>query len=201
MAERTQSMTGDEPWNEYLNELNETASEVFAQNMEIQSQFIDSWLAALDEATMDEQVADGITGSVRAYEVWMEAAEAQFELVEQAMVGEDVEPEAFRDIWLNAANDAFKEVMGTSAFAAATGQTVGETLSASQQLDEMSQETLHSLGFGTRSDIQEVGERLLELERRQHAVERKLDRVLTAVDAGADSEGERDAHGDEDSPQ
>ena len=47
-----------------------------------------------------------------------------------------------------------------------------------QQADEASQETLRSLGFATEDDVVEIGDRLVELERRQHAVEQKLDRVL-----------------------
>jgi predicted nuclease with TOPRIM domain len=34
----------------------------------------------------------------------------------------------------------------------------------------------------TQSEIEEVGERLVELERRQHRVEEKLDRILEAVE-------------------
>jgi len=68
--------------------------------------------------------------------------------------------------------------MGTSAFAAATGQTIGDMLEASEQLDHASQETLRSMGFATEGDIEEIGERLVELERRQHAVEQKIDRLI-----------------------
>ena len=42
----------------------------------------------------------------------------------------------------------------------------------------MSQDTLESLGFATRDDVDEVAERLIELERRQHEVSKKLDRLL-----------------------
>jgi hypothetical protein len=94
------------------------------------------------------------------------------------MEGEDVAPEEIRDTWLSAANDSFSEIMGTAAFANVTGQTIGEGLDMRQQLDELSQETLHDLGMATKGDVQEVGERLVELERRQHAVETKLDQVL-----------------------
>jgi hypothetical protein len=34
------------------------------------------------------------------------------------------------------------------------------------------------MGFSTREDVEEVGERLVELERRQHEVEQKLDQIL-----------------------
>jgi hypothetical protein len=37
------------------------------------------------------------------------------------------------------------------------------------------------MGFATTRDVEEVGERLVELERRQHAVEKKLDELLQRV--------------------
>lgn len=197
MSDSTPSMAGDEPWSEYVAEMNETFFELVERNVEMQSSFAESWMDALEETTMDDMMVEGLQGTARAYEVWMEAAAEQFDLVEQAMSGEDVDPEAFRDVWLNAANEAFKEVMGTTAFAAATGQTVSDTLSASEQFDQTAQETLHSLGFASRGDIEEVGERLLELERRQHAIERKLDRVLDAVESeGSDEQLESDSEGE-----
>jgi len=96
--------------------------------------------------------------------------------------GRDVDIEEFRDIWLNTANEAFKEVMSTTAFAKMTGETVGDVLELQEQADEAAQETLNSLGFATEGDVVEIGDRLVELERRQHAVEQKLDRVLEHVE-------------------
>ena len=182
MSETNQSTAAGEQWSEYTEELNQTFVEAFEQNMRMQSEFLDSWRSALDETTLEESTVDGMQGVSRAYEIWMEAAEAQYELVDESMRGEDIELESFRDLWLNAANDAFKEVMGTGAFAAATGQTVGDMLEASEQLDQVSQETLHSLGFATDDDIAEVGERLIELERRQHAVEQRLDHLVDLIE-------------------
>jgi len=178
MSDTTQSTAGDEPWSEYAEELNRSFFEAFEQNMQMQSEFLDSWRESLDESQLDETTVEGMAGASRAYEVWMEAAETQYELLDESLRGEDVELEAFRDLWLNASNEAFKEVMGTSAFAAATGQTIGDMLEASEQFDQLSQESLHSLGFATDGDIEEIGERLVELERRQHAVEGKLDRLI-----------------------
>jgi hypothetical protein len=178
MSDTTQTTAGDEPWSEYAEELNRSFFEAFEQNMQMQSEFLDSWRESLDESELDETAVEGMVGTSRAYEVWMEAAETQYELVSESLRGEDVDLEEFRDLWLNASNEAFKEVMGTSAFAAATGQTIGDMLEASEQMDQLSQETLRSLGFATDGDIEEIGERLVELERRQHAVERKLDRLI-----------------------
>ncbi len=92
--------------------------------------------------------------------------------------GEEVDPTEFRDIWLSAANNAFKEVLSTTAFAAATGETTDVALDLRQEFDDAAMETLEMYGFATRDDVLEVGERLVELERRQHAIETKLDQVL-----------------------
>ncbi len=177
MSDTSQPAAGD-AFGAYVEQLNQSFAEAFEQNMQLQTEFLDSWRTSLDDSALDTQAIESMTSVTHAYEVWMEAADAQYELLEESLRGEDVELEAFRDVWLNAANEAFKEVMGTAAFAAATGQTVGEMLEASEQLDHTAKETLQNFGFATSADLDEVGERLVELERRQHAIERKLDRVI-----------------------
>ena len=181
MSETTQTATGEQ-WGEYVEAMNQSFVEAFEQNMRMQTEFLESWRESLDETTLDETTVDGMQGMSRAYEVWMEAADAQQELLAESLRGEEVDIEAFRDLYLDAANEAFKEVMGTSAFAAATGQTVGDMLEASEQLDRLNQQTLESVGFATVGDIEEIGERLVELERRQHAVEGKLDQVIAMLE-------------------
>ncbi len=181
MSDTTQTATG-EPFGAYFEQLNQSFAEAFEQNMRMQTEFLDSWRESLDESSLDEQTVDGMAGVSRAYEVWMEAADAQQELITDSLRGEDIELETFRDLYVNAANEAFKEVMGTTAFAAATGQTVGEMLEASEQLEAMNRETLQSVGFATEADITEVGERLVELERRQHTLETKLDQVIEMLE-------------------
>jgi hypothetical protein len=130
----------------------------------------------------EDAVVDGIEGYNRAYEVWMGAAEELVERSADAAGGEDVDPSEFRDIWLRSANEAFKEVMTTSAFAAANGQLVERMLEMRQDADDVSQETIAQMGFPTQDDVDEVGQRLVELERRQHAVEEKLDRVIDVLE-------------------
>ena len=181
MSDTTQTAIGEQ-FGAYFEQWNQSFAEAFEQNMRMQTEFLDSWRESLDESSLDEQTVDGMAGMSRAYEVWMEAADAQQELITESLRGEDIELAAFRDLYLNAANDAFKEVMGTTAFAAATGQTVGEMLEASEQFDEMNREMLQSVGFATDADITEVGERLVELERRQHTLETKLDQVIEMLE-------------------
>lgn len=168
-----------ERWTTMMNDMNDAVAESFEQNMEAQAAFMESWMGAFEDSTPDpDTVEDGMAGYGRAYEVWLEAAERMNSRIADAAEGEDVAVSEFRDIWLQSANEAFSEVMGTTAFAAGTGELVGDMLELQQDVDEMSQDTLESLGFATRDDVDEVAERLIELERRQHEVSQKLDRLL-----------------------
>jgi polyhydroxyalkanoate synthase subunit PhaE len=175
-------MTDQQPqsqnWNAMAEQWNEQFMEALENNMEAQARFVESWTETVDEMSDDEEFSEGIGGYARAYEAWMGASQQMVDRMNDQLAGEDVEFEEFRDIWLNTANEAFKEVMSTTAFAKMTGETVGDVLELQQEADEAAEETLHSLGFPTESDVVEVGDRLVELERRQHAVEEKLDRIL-----------------------
>ncbi|WP_255167744.1 poly(R)-hydroxyalkanoic acid synthase subunit PhaE [Natrononativus amylolyticus] len=174
----TDSGANPNDWNAFVEQWNEQFMSAVEQNMEAQVQFVESWADAVGEATEENELSEGVQGYARAYETWMDASEQMADRMTDALEGEDVDAEEFRDIWLNTANDAFKDVMSTTAFARMTGETVGDVLEAQQQADEAAESTLRTLGFATESDVVEVGDRLVELERRQHDVERKLDRVL-----------------------
>ncbi|RDI70049.1 poly(R)-hydroxyalkanoic acid synthase subunit PhaE [Halopelagius longus] len=184
MSEEYATAGTEEDWTRFVEETNESFADAFERNAEAQAAFVESWFDAVEEssATDADAWSDGIEGYARAYEVWMAAAEEHLERTIDAVEGEDVDTEEIRDIWLNAANEAFKEVMRTTAFAATTGEAVQNVLEFRQDVDEMSETTLHTLGFATKSDVQEVGERLVELERRQHSVEQKLDRIIDSME-------------------
>jgi len=170
-------------YSEMLEDMNEAVAESIEQNMQAQAAFVESWTEAISDSMLEEdELADGVDGYNQATEVWMDAAERMFERSADAAAGEEVDPTEFRDIWLQSANEAAKEIMGTSAFAAANGQLIQSMLDMRGQADDVSQETLADLGFATRGDVEEVGERLVELERRQHEVEEKLDRILEALE-------------------
>jgi polyhydroxyalkanoate synthesis regulator phasin len=170
-------------WNEMVEQMNNAVADSIEQNMEAQAAFVESWADAFDNSVPEEDViSEGIEGYNRAYEVWMDAAEQMFEKSTDVAEGEDVQPTEFRDIWLQSANEAFKEVMSTSAFASANGQLVEAMMEMQQEVDEVTQDTIAQMGLPTRDDMDEVGERLVELERRQHSLEEKLDRVLDALE-------------------
>ena len=170
-------------WEGMVQDMNDATVESMEQNMKMSAAFMESWADAMEETVPDEEtLASGVEGYDNAYEVWIDAAEQTFERTTDAAQGEDVAPGEFRDIWLQSANEAFKKVMSTSAFAAANGQLVSAMMDLREQTDEMGEETLAEMGMPTRSDVEEVGERLVELERRQHRVEEKLDRVIEALE-------------------
>jgi len=175
-------------WNEMVDQMNDAVAESIEQNMEAQAAFVESWSDAVEDSIPEEDVVgEGLEGYSRAYEVWMDATEQFAERTSDAAQGEDVEPAEFRDIWLESANQAFKEIMSTSAFAAANGQLVETMLEIQQDVDEVTQDTIARMGMATRGDVEEVGERLVELERRQHDVENRIEDVLDAVERLEDS--------------
>jgi len=181
MSDKTDDVT--EEYSEMVEEMNEAVADSIEQNMQAQAAFVESWTDALSESIPeDEELTEGMEGYNQATEVWMDAAERLFERSADAAQGEDVDPTEFRDIWLQSANEAAKEIMSTGAFAAANGQLIESMMEVRREADEVSQETIAELGFPTRGDVEEVGERLVELERRQQDVEEKLDRILEALE-------------------
>lgn len=168
-------------WQKTIEQMNDQFSAAFERNLEAQTEFMEAWQTSVEEATQEDNVTEAMEGYRRAYETWMDAVEETLEDL-TSEDAEDLSITHFRDIWLNAANESFKEMMGTSAFAAATGQSVEEALDFRQHVDELTEDSLHEVGLPTKGDIQEVGERLIELERRQHTVEQKLDDIIDALE-------------------
>lgn len=158
----------------YAEEFREQLLDGLERNLEAQSRFLRAWSDAIERSTDDDYVSAGAEGMANAYGVWLEATERMAERATRAAAGDPVEPAEFRDIWLRAANDSLQELMGTEAFARLTGQSVSSALDLQRQTDEAVQDALENMGFATAGHVEEVGTRLVELERRQHDVERSL---------------------------
>lgn len=172
------------PWARMVENVNEAMATSMEQNAEAQSAFVESWADMMGESVPDPDAAEeSMAAYADAYEVWMEAADRMAERLADAAAGEAVSATEFRDIWLQSANEAFKEVMDTEAFAAVTGETVQEVMDVQADVEALSQDTLTRMGLPTRDDVDEVGARLVELERRQHDVERTLDRIVELLEA------------------
>jgi len=177
------STAGPTAWFERVAALNDLYADSVSQTMDAQGRVVDAWLDSIEESTSQERTQEGVESVFDVYAIWMQAARDSLEEVNDAMEGEDVPIERLRDIWLTAANRAFKEVMWTSAFAEAIGESTGDVLEMRQRLDDVTETTLHEIGLPTEGDIREVGERLVELERRQHDVEARLGELLDAVES------------------
>lgn len=175
---------GADWWRQWL-QLNEEYAATATRTLDAQSRLADAWSDSVDEATRAEHVDEWMEATVDAHELWMRAAQETIEQANDVMEGESVPPERFRDTWLNAANGAFEAFMETSAFASATGQSVEDALALKRQVDDAVETTLSDLRLPTRGGLEEIGERLVELERRQHEVESRLDEILDAIEKGA----------------
>lgn len=182
MSTTTDPMDAQSEWWNSFAEMNEEFATALERNLDAQAAFTEAWMDSFDVTSGQEEMSDGMAGVMRAYETWMTAANESVETMADVMEGENVSAEQFRSIWLNAANQAFKDVMQTRAFAAATGQSVGSQMDLRQRVDDLVETSLHASGLPSEGDIEEVGERLVELERRQHAVEDRLDRILDALE-------------------
>lgn len=169
-------------WNSFA-EMNEELAAAMERNLDAQATFAETWMDSIDDMTGQEELSDGVEGVLHAYETWMTAADESLEMITDVMEGENISVEEFRAIWLNAANESFKDMMQTSAFAAATGQSVDTQTDLQQRVDDFLESSLHANGLPSEGNVEEVGERLVELERRQHAVEERLDRILEVLDA------------------
>lgn len=152
------------------------------QFIEAQTRFLESWQQNLAQETDDEVIASGAKGIVEAYEIWLNASREWTEQLVAVAEGEELDPRNARDIWLRAANESAQSMMSTTAFAQMTGQSVQDGLELQRQRDEAIQTMLEAMGVASTHSIEEVGDRLIELERRQHAVEQKLDRLLDHLD-------------------
>ncbi len=177
------SNTQENDFIEQFDQLNEAFADSIERNVEAQSALVtaltDSFIESIPE---EEEFAGGVEGYAKASEVWVEATEQLVEELTETVEGGGVNPEAIRDILVQASNEALSEVMSSSAFAAADGQAVKQVTERQRELQQMTEDSLAQAGMATQSDVSEVAKRLVELERRQHAVERKVDRILEEVE-------------------
>lgn len=183
MANSQTQDEGTQDWDAFIEEANEELLAAFERNVESQANFVEAWVDAIEEASDVDHLEDAAEGYAKAYQVWMQAAAEQTDRMNSMMSGEDVSLESFRDGWLNAANEAFQEAMATTAFAATTGETVENVLDLKRETDEYAEDTLHALRFATLGDVQEVGKRLVEVERRLQTIEEQQEAILDNLES------------------
>ncbi len=163
-------------WARLIEEANESMLEATERQVETQTALVDQWFDALEDSRPPaEWPADWFVGYTQAYETWIDAMVEQYDLLLEDMEDGEVDLERLRDGWVAAANESFKELMTTDAFAALQGQAIAAALDAQEESQQTAAESLESLGFATRRDVREVGDRLLEIERRLHELESTLE--------------------------
>jgi len=173
---------------------NEAVAHSVEQHIAMQTTLVETVTDAFDQTVpRADVVEEGVEGYSSAYSVWIEGMEELFETAVSAVEGEDVGPGELRDIWLKSTNDTLSELMSTGAFAAVDDRFVEALLAAQFEIDEVTQDSLAQVGIATRKDVSETSERLVELERRHQAVERKLDRLIEAVEENSRSAPEQPA--------
>lgn len=169
-------------WVSTMGDMNESFLQIFNQNMNMQMEFMKMWIDTVGRSGLDDVWSDELKAYVRAYGIWMAANREQFERLTDALEGKDVSLEEFPDIWFQAANSAFKEVMSTSAFASTMGESIESFSRRGSETDDSMEGMLRGHDLPTEGDREEIGERLVELERRQHDVEKKIDELIDTLE-------------------
>lgn len=121
-----------------------------------------------------------------SFRIWTQTIDQASQMtVERASNGEGPPVEDLVNLWTNAYADAMKPMLGSPLYAAAQGETVDAALDARKRLQEQAEHSLRSVGISTRSDLLEVGQRLIELERRQQRVENLLREIRSQISGAA----------------
>lgn len=175
-SDQTKNNGSSEAMNDYM----DTMFETFEKGMKMQQNMAENWTEAMNESfrsTDPEQFSDLPDGIRESWETWMNFFENSMEMAQEDEEDQP-DPQKFISMWLRTANQASKDILSTKAFSALTGLYLNKILSMKQKSDKVNERMIHNMGLPTVSDLEEVGERLLELERRQQKVEEKLDRIL-----------------------
>lgn len=188
---KDEEFSADIPWDLFSEHLNATFDTIH-QSVEAHEQFIQSLSETFEEyeypdvpSPDGEQYSRHLEGYAKAYETWLEAAQEMIGHADKLTEKEELDVESvkeFRDIWLSAANQAYKDIMSTTAFSAINAHGLKNVLDLKSQANELASDTVHELGFASSQDLDEVARRLIELERRQQKVEDKLDRILEQLE-------------------
>ncbi|HVL47900.1 MAG TPA: poly(R)-hydroxyalkanoic acid synthase subunit PhaE [Candidatus Thermoplasmatota archaeon] len=159
------------------------AEQAVAFNLQVGRAFMDAWarsLADLQKTSADTQRAFRVpVDSPRAAlagapfadvgRIWLETMNEATRRTQEAMQkGQLVTPDAYVDLWSKAASELAQAVVSDASFAALTGEWVNAVSQARGEARRTGANQLREMGFATHTDVEEVGKRLIELERRVH---------------------------------
>lgn len=164
-------------WSNFMETVNDQMVDAMRVTTDSQAALVDSWADLYEDlASLDAASDADLAGYAAANRVWLDAFEEQFDEYIDVMARDGTfSAEAARDRWLEAANEAFKELMRTPGFTAGMNRTMEAALDRQLEAREASETQLRQFGFATRSDVEEVGQRLLEIERRLQELEGRLE--------------------------
>lgn len=125
----------------------------------------------------------------KLYEAWLEATSQTLKKSLEAVAPQahKAEPttlpyEALYDLWVNTYAKMFNEIMSTPLFAATVGQYLDSMLDLKQGLNHTTGKTLKALGLPTRSDLDEIYQRLISLERGLHELTKQIKELAKKLD-------------------
>ena len=160
----------------------ETARATLERSLELQRTVVDNWIAAAESAAPPEAPQRAQLRRLEwGYDIWEETLLNALVHLDDAITEDGIDLRQLQMIWLHAMDDAFSEVMRRPAFAAETNDTLEAVLTEQRQLNHLRRDFLHASNLPTDRDIEEAGERLLNLEARQKKIEEKLDAILDAT--------------------
>lgn len=161
----------------------ETVRTALERSLEMQRTVVDSWVTAAESTAPPETPQRAQLRRLEwGYDIWEETLLNTLVHLDDAITEDGIDLRQLQMIWLHAMDDAFSDVTSRPAFAAETNDTLEDVLTEQQQLNELRRDFLHASNLPTDRDLEEVGERLLDLEARQKRIEEKLDAVLDAAD-------------------
>ncbi len=100
---------------------------------------------------------------------WMRIMQEASERTREAMSdGRGITPDLYTDLWTRGASEFAKEVLEDPAFARMAGQTAEGAATARHRMREEGANRARDMGLAAHDDVVEIGERLIELERRIH---------------------------------
>ncbi|SEP08486.1 hypothetical protein SAMN04487948_11383 [Halogranum amylolyticum] len=160
----------------------ETARATLERSLEMQRTVVDSWITAAESTAPPETPQRAQLRRLEwGYNIWEETLLNTLVHLDDAIREDGIDLRQLQMIWFHAMDDAFSEVMSRPMFVAEMNDTLEDVLTEQQQLNELRRDFLHASNLPTDRDLEEVGERLLNLEARQKKIEEKLDMILDAV--------------------
>lgn len=134
---------------------------------------------------LSQMLQQSVEAQRKLYEAWLEAtSQALKKSLEAVAPAEESSPLPYEiyDLWVNTYAKMFTEAMNTPLFAATVGQYLDSVLELKKGLDHATGKTMKALGLPTRSDLDEIYQRLVSLERKLHELAKQIRELTKKID-------------------